>query len=80
MNGRVSPQQHLHPIILALYGKQLVIESVDSLSISRDGPDMPIYVIHNKSQKARPGYSFRFSKLYKRDLRLICYPVTPRTI
>ena len=26
------------------------IESVDSMSISRDGPDMYIYVIHYKTQ------------------------------
>ena len=29
---------------------KFIIESVDS--ISRDGPDMPIYVIHNKSKSS----------------------------
>ena len=48
-----------------------IIVSVDS--ISRDGSDMPIYIIHYKKPKAQHRYSCMFSKLQKRDfwLRLL---------
>ena len=35
----------------------IIIESVDS--VSRDGPDTPIYVIHNKSPKSSVQLQFQ---------------------
>ena len=48
MNQMPISECHLPKYIRPCYHK-LIIESVDS--ISRDGPDAPIYVIHYKSLK-----------------------------
>ena len=46
---RTKSNTHTHTLTKCMLGVSVIIESVDS--ISRDGPDTPIYVIHYKMPK-----------------------------
>ena len=41
--------------------KLKLMESVDY--VSRDGPDTPIYTMHNKTQKVQSSYNFKMFNL-----------------
>ena len=54
----------------------IIIELVDS--ISRDGPDSPICVIHYKNADNSVQLTLGLSNLHILDLEKISYPTSPR--
>ncbi len=73
---------HVQYDVISLYGqpKHIIIESVDS--ISRDGPDTPIYVL-NTLQKAKnlgtDAVSRFLTYIARHDFQRIFYLEIPRT-
>ena len=57
--------------------RDIIIDLVDS--ISKDGSDTPIHVIHYKMSKNSSAAIFIHFRQYFHDPRLIFYPTSPRT-